>query len=41
MSGILGVHALNTIQQRNTIDVIVAVVVDKLYLSSGVSVYII
>ena len=40
MSGILGAHALNPIQQRNTIDVIVAAMVDKLYLSSGVSVYI-
>ena len=41
MSGILGVHALNPIQQRNTIQVIVAAVVDKLYLKSGVSMYII
>ena len=40
MSGILGAHALNPIQQRNVIQVIVALVVDKLYLSSGVSVYI-
>ena len=39
-SGILKAHALNHIQKRNTIEVIVAAVLSKLYLSSGVSVLI-